>query len=98
MLYVFEEEGHELNGKLVPGAANIWTTQSRWRGQPGPGHPTEVAVTDDKTGSSDTFGLPTMSVVSFVGTSQSWTWTAIAHREACNQMPAVWGLLVKGGD
>src|SRR6267154_5020824 len=30
--------------------------------------PTEVAVVDDKTGSSDAFGLSTMSVVNLVGT------------------------------
>jgi len=32
------------------------------------GAPTEVAVTDDKTGSSDASGLSTISVVSLVGT------------------------------
>jgi hypothetical protein len=31
--------------------------------------PTEVGVTDDRTGSSDAFGLSTMSVVNLVGTA-----------------------------
>jgi hypothetical protein len=61
----------------------------------------EVVVTDDKTGLSDTFGLPTMSIVSFIGTSQISIVDVDGDRPLRGlqpQMLAVWGLLLKGGN